>query len=290
MSFDFISFLIGAVIAVAFGWWLGGGSQARQLRGLQESKRKLEDERQKIAHKLEQAQQKAEAKDWQISTLEADFAALKSKLPKLEGFERANADLRLQLQGFDTIKQKLEAAERELAVFRPKVQEFDALAARLESIQQEFSQYKARTAGFEALSAKAARVSELEGKIALLEQQKATHLSELSQMSIKVSDAEYAQKKLRLSLDESLQEISHLRAGILAFKALESKVAQVDALGISPEAQARIGSLETELGAYQKRVEQLEERLKQIPELEAQLQRLQNEPRLQETPPPSEII
>lgn len=271
MNFDLVSFLIGAVVAVALGWWLGSSGTARQLRELQEGKRKLEEERQKTAHKLEQSEQKATNASQQLTTLEGEHNALKSRLPKLEGFERANADLRLQLQGFDTIKQKLENAEHELVALRPKAGEFDALTHKLESVQQEFSQYKARTAGFEALSAKAAFASELEGKVALLEQQKSANLSELSQMSVKVSDAEHAQKKLRLSLDESLQEISHLRAGIVAFKALETKVAEVDALGVSPEAQARIGSLETELGAYQKRVEQLEERLKQIPELERRL-------------------
>jgi chromosome segregation ATPase len=274
MNFDLISFLIGAMVAVALGWWLGSSSTTRQLRELQDTKRKLEEERQKTAQKLEQALVAAQGSSQVQSRLEGELSALKTRLPKLEGFERANADLRLQLQGFDTVKQKLQSAEQELYGLRPKAADFDALSQKLEAVQQEFSQHKSRTAGFEGISAKAAQASELEGKVALLEQQKAKHLGELSQMAVKVSDAEIAQSKLRQSLDSSLLEIKNLRDGIKAFAALEQRVAEVDALGISPEAQAKIGGLETELSAYQKRVAQLEERLQKIPELEAQIRRM----------------
>jgi chromosome segregation ATPase len=290
MNFDVVSFLIGALVALGLGWWLGSNSTTRQLRELQDAKRRLEDERQKTAQKLESALANQQSNSQQVSALEGELASLKTKLPKLEGFERANADLRLQLQGFDTVQQKLQAAEQEILSLRPKAAEFDGLTQKLETTQQEFSQHKTRTAGFEVLSAKAAQASELEGKLGLLEQQKQKHLSELAQMAVKVSDAELAQQKLRQSLDESLAEISRLRGGIKAFETLEKKVAEVDALGISPEAQAKIAGLETELGAYQKRVEQLEERLRQIPELEAQVRRLSVETTKPAMPEPLEEI
>ena len=84
------------------------------LRGqLGRAKSALEDSKLEVARALAAA-----------DALQADIKTLKVRLPKLEGFERANADLRLQLQGFDNVRARLEVASIELDAARPQLAAF----------------------------------------------------------------------------------------------------------------------------------------------------------------------
>ena len=207
------------------------------LRGqLGRSKSALEDSKLEVARSLAAA-----------DALEADIKALKVRLPKLEGFERANADLRLQLQGFDAVKARLEAASVELEGARPQVTSSAALTAKLEATQAELSDLKSRTAGFEGVQQRAAMANDLEAKLAALEVEKAKLLGEVNAAALKASDAEAAQKKIRAALDESVAEVARTRGGMQQFAALKDKIDDLEARGVSPEAQSKIDLLERDL-------------------------------------------
>ena len=207
------------------------------LRGqLGRSKSALEDSKLEVARGLAAS-----------DALEAEIKALKVRLPKLEGFERANADLRLQLQGFDAIKARLEAATAELELARPQVAASAALTARLEAVQMELSELKTRTAGFEGVQQRAATAADLEAKLAALEGEKAKLLSEANASALKASDAEAAQRKIRAALGESVAEVARTREGMQQFAALKARIDDLEARGVSPEAQARIDALERDL-------------------------------------------
>lgn len=179
--------------------------------------------------------------------LEADLKTLKVRLPKLEGFERANADLRLQLQGFNAVKARLETANAELEAARPQVALSAALTSRLEATQSELSELKTRTSGFEGVQQRAATAADLEAKLAMLEAEKAKLLSEANAAALKASDAQSAEKKIRAALDESVQEVAHTRDGMRQFAALKARIDDLEARGVSPEAQSKIDMLERDL-------------------------------------------
>lgn len=179
--------------------------------------------------------------------LEAEIKALKLRLPKLEGFERANADLRLQLQGFDAVKARLEATSAELEAARPQLAGSAALTTKLEATQMELSELKTRTAGYEGAQQRAASAAELEGRVTALEAEKVKLLSEANAASLKVSDAEAAQKKIRAALSESVAEVARTREGMQQFAALKARIDDLEARGVSPEAQSKIEALERDL-------------------------------------------
>ncbi len=207
------------------------------LRGqLGRAKSALEDSKLEVARALAAS-----------DALEAEVKMLKVRLPKLEGFERANADLRLQLQGFDAVKMRLEAATAELEGARPQVAGSVALSARLEAVQTELSELKNRTAGFEGIQQRAATAAELEGKVAALELEKAKLLGEANAAVLKASDAEAAQKKIRAALSESVAEVARTRDGMQQFAALKNQIDDLEARGVSPEAQSKIEALERDL-------------------------------------------
>ena len=207
------------------------------LRGqLGRAKSALEDSKLEVARALAAS-----------DALEAEIKILKVRLPKLEGFERANADLRLQLQGFDAVKARLEAASSELEGARPQVAGSAALTARLEATQSELSELKTRTAGFEGVQQRAASAAELEGKLAALEMEKVKLLGEANASALKASDAEAAQQKIRAALSESVAEVARTREGMQQFAALKAQIDDLEARGVSPEAQNKIEALERDL-------------------------------------------
>ena len=207
------------------------------LRGqLGRAKSALEDSKLEVARALAAS-----------DALEAEIKILKVRLPKLEGFERANADLRLQLQGFDAVKARLEAASSELEGARPQVAGSAALTARLEATQSELSELKTRTAGFEGVQQRAASAAELEAKLAALEMEKIKLLGEANASALKASDAEAAQQKIRAALSESVAEVARTREGMQQFAALKAQIDDLEARGVSPEAQNKIEALERDL-------------------------------------------
>ena len=223
------------------------------LRGqLGRSKSALEDS------KLEVARAHAAS-----DALAAEVKALKVRLPKLEGFERANADLRLQLQGFDAIKARLEAATTELETARPQVMTSAALSAKLEAVQSELSELKSRTAGFEGAQQRAATAADLEAKLATLEGEKSKLLGEANSSALKASDAEAAQRKIRAALDESVAEVARTREGMQQFAALRARIDDLEMRGVSPETQSRIEALERDLEAARLELPSLKESLHQ---------------------------
>ena len=207
------------------------------LRGqLGRAKSALEDSKLEVARALSAS-----------DGLESEIKALKLRLPKLEGFERVNADLRVQLQGFDSLKTRLEAATTELQAARPQVTASAALSARLEAAQTELSELKTRTAGFEGVQQRAALAADLEARLALLEGEKAKLLREANAAALQASDAQSAQKKIRAALDESVQEVARTRDGMQQFAALKARIDDLESRGLSPEAQSRIDALERDL-------------------------------------------
>jgi chromosome segregation ATPase len=258
MVFDAISFLLGGLIFGVLVWGLQSYLTRPQktLHGqeLREVKQQLSGAKQET----ERIKGQLSEKTLIATQLETAQAELKQRLPKLEGFERANADLRLQMQGFDNVKAKLLAAENELLSLKQKAAEFDALQTKLEAVQTEFSSLKAKTAGFESIQSKATQADELEAKLVSLELEKTTMHKEVNAAVLKASDAEAAQAKLKASLTESVAEVARVRAGMQQFEGLKARIDQLEAKGISNETQAKLDSLETELGAYKARVTQLE--------------------------------
>ena len=207
------------------------------LRGqLGRAKSALEDSKLEVARALAAA-----------DALQADIKTLKVRLPKLEGFERANADLRLQLQGFDNVRARLEVASTELDAARPQVMASAALTSRLEAAQIELSELKTRTAGFEGVQQRAATAAELEARVAALEVEKARLVTEANSAALKASDAEAAQKKIRAALGESVAEVARTREGMQQFAALKTRIDNLEARGVSPEAQNQIEALERDL-------------------------------------------
>ncbi len=190
--------------------------------------------------------------------LETQVKELSVRLPKLEGFERANADLRLQLQGFEAVRQRLETAQAELQTARPKVTAADTMAASLEETQAELSALKTRTAGFEGLQLKAATVTELEGRVTDLEANKSKLIKEAGEAALKASDAEAAQRKIRLALDEAVAEVARTRDGMRQFETLKARIDDLEGRGLSPETQARLDGLERDLSAAQSKSAALE--------------------------------
>jgi chromosome segregation ATPase len=223
------------------------------LRGqLGRAKSALEDSKLEVARALAAS-----------DALEAEVKSLKVRLPKLEGFERANADLRLQLQGFDAVKARLEAASAELEETRPQVAASAALSTKLEAVQIELSDLKTRTAGFEGIQQRAATAAELEAKVAVLELEKARLLTEANASALKASDAEAAQKKIRAALAESVAEVARTREGMQQFAALKTKIDDLEARGVSPEPQSRIDVLERDLQAARLELPTLKDSLHQ---------------------------
>ena len=207
------------------------------LRGqLGRAKSALEDSKLEVARALAAA-----------DALQADIKTLKVRLPKLEGFEWANVDLRLQLQGFDNVRARLEVASTELDAARPQVMASAALTSRLEAAQIELSELKTRTAGFEGVQQRAATAAELEARVAALEVEKARLVTEANSAALKASDAEAAQKKIRAALGESVAEVARTREGMQQFAALKTRIDNLEARGVSPEAQSQIEALERDL-------------------------------------------
>jgi chromosome segregation ATPase len=190
--------------------------------------------------------------------LEQQLKEVRARVPKLEGFERTNADLRLQLQGFDAVKQKLDTATAQLQAARPRLEDYDALHARLEASQTELSALKTKTAGFETLQTRAAKTEELEAKLAALEVEKSKLLKESNDAALKASDAETAQRKIRQALDESIAEVARTRDGMRQFETLKARIDDLETRGVSPETQARLEQLERDLEAAKTRADALE--------------------------------
>lgn len=223
------------------------------LRGqLGRSKSALEDSKLEVARALAAS-----------DTLESEIKTLKVRLPKLEGFERANADLRLQLQGFDAVKARLEAVSAELEVAQPQVAASAVLTAKLEATQTELSELKTHTAGFEGVQQRAASASELEARVAALEAEKVKLLGEANASALKASDAQNAQKKVRAALDESVAEVARTREGMQQFATLSARIEDLEARGVSPEAQGQIEALERDLANSRLELPSLKESLHQ---------------------------
>jgi chromosome segregation ATPase len=258
MVFDAISFLLGVLIFGVLVWglqsYLNRPQKTLHTAELREVKQQLSSAKQDVERNKAQLSEKIAL----VTQLEATQAELKQRLPKLEGFERANADLRLQMQGFDNLKAKLETAQTELLSLKQKAAEFDALTSKLETVQTDFSNLKSKTSGFETLQTKAARTDELEAKMASIELEKASMLKEVNAAVLKASDAEAAQAKLKASLTESVAEVARVRAGMQQFEGLKARIDELEAKGVSNETQAKLDGLETELSAYKARVNQLE--------------------------------
>ncbi len=256
--FDFCSFILGGLLFWLLGWlldWLFSGQKHSQQQAL------VADLERKISSgntELERTKLQFAERNSLFGKLETEASELKVRLPKLEGFERANADLRLQLQGFDTVKAKLTTAESELASLRVKAADFDALQGRFDGLQTELSGLKTKTTGFEAIQARASLATDLEAKVAALEAEKVAQLKEVNVAVLKASDAEAAQLKLKASLAESVAEVARTRAGMQQFEGLKARIDELEARGVSNETQAKLDSLETELAAYKSRVSQLE--------------------------------
>ncbi len=258
MVFDAISFLLGGLIFGVLVWglqsYLNRPQKTLHTAELREVKQQLSSAKQDAERTKAQLSEKIAL----VTQLETANGELKQRLPKLEGFERANADLRLQMQGFDNVKAKLEAAEIELSGLKQKASEFDGLQSKLETVQTELSALKAKTAGFENIQAKATQTDELEAKVSSIELEKANMLKEVNAAVLKASDAEAAQAKLKASLQESVAEVSRVRAGMQQFEGLKARIDELEARGVSNETQAKLDGLETELSAYKARVTQLE--------------------------------
>jgi DNA repair exonuclease SbcCD ATPase subunit len=275
MVFEVFSFLLGGfifgILIYALQSYLTRPNKALHQAELREAKQQLSG----VKLEVERVRTQLSDKMGAAGQLETELSELKQRLPKLEGFERANADLRLQMQGFDNIKNKLGNAETELNSLRQKAADFDTLQTKLEAVQTEFSSLKAKTTGFEILQAKAARTDELEGNIAAFELEKANQLKIVSAATLKASDAEAAQLKLKASLNESVAEVARTRAGMQQFEGLKARIDDLEARGVSNETQAKIDGLETELSAYKARVAQLE--AANISELDSARDRIRRE-------------
>ncbi len=258
MVFDAISFLLGGLIFGVLVWglqsYLNRPQKTLHTQELREVKQQLSSAKQE----MERVKTHLSEKTATATQLEATQVELKQRLPKLEGFERANADLRLQMQGFDNVKAKLEAAETQLQSLKQKAAEFDGLQSKLEAVQTEFMALKTKTSGFETIQAKASRTDELEQSMAKIELEKANMLKEVNTAVLKASDAEAAQAKLKASLNESVAEVARVRAGMQQFEGLKARIDELEARGVSNETQAKLDGLETELSAYKARVTQLE--------------------------------
>jgi hypothetical protein len=225
-----------------------GRDEAAVLRGqLGRAQTDVENARLEVAR----AQSAREAAEAQVKELQV-------RLPRLEGFERANADLRLQLQGFDAVKSRLETATKELEGARPQLAESQALAARLEGVQAELSALKTRTAGFEGLQERATQAADLEGRLSVLEAEKAKLVKDASDAVLKASDAEAAQRKLRSALDEAIADVARTRDGVKRFEALKERIDELEAREIPPEVQGRIEGLERDLEAAKQQAAALE--------------------------------
>ena len=242
---EFLWVALGLVLGLVIGFlWPRRAKRAAPVRDIEadlrgqlgRAKAALEDAKLEVAR----AQSASDA-------LEADIKTLKVRLPKLEGFERANTDLRLQLQGFDSVKARLEAAATELEAARPQVTASAALAAKLEATQTELSELKTRTSGFESVQQRAATAVDLETKLAMLEAEKAKLLGEANAAALKAADAQSAKEKIRAALDESVQEVARTRDGMQQFAALKARIDDLESHGVSPEAQSRIEALERDL-------------------------------------------
>ncbi len=257
--FDLGSLILGALLIWLFDWFLSSFFAAQQKKAQLGLDSDLESRLKSTNRELETSRTQSAERHALLAKLETEANELRARLPKLEGFERANADLRLQLQGFDAVKAKLSSAENELSELRLKASEFDALSSRLEGLQGELSALKTKTTGFEGIQAKAALASDLETKVAQFEAEKQVQVKELNAAALKVSDAEAAQQKLRRSLDESVAEVARLRSGMQQFEGLKSRIEELESKGISNEVQAKLVALETELSAYKARVTQLEQ-------------------------------
>lgn len=247
---------LGLVAGVLAGYFIPRNQQPRvqhsdealALRGqLGKSRSEVEDAKLELARV-------AQTKE----SLEAQLKELQARMPRLEGFERANADLRLQLKGFDAVTQERDAAKADLAAAKPRIAEFESLSARLEAAQAELSGLKTKTSGFEGLQQKAAQSAELEQKTASLEADKVRLLKEANDAALKASDAEAAQKKLRAALDESIAEVARVKDGMRQFEGLKARIDDLEARGLSPETQARLEGLQRDLEAAQARAASLE--------------------------------
>ncbi len=261
MAFDFCSFIVGGLLFWLLGWaldWYFGQARVSTKSQGNPALLALEGKFKGATRELESVRSEAATKQAALQKLEGELEALKVRLPKLEGFERANSDLRLQLQGFDAIKAKLSSAESELPSLHSKASQFEALNSRFEALQNEFSQFKASAVGFEAFKSKAARTDELESQMTAFEAENAKLIKDTSSAVLKASDAEAAQTKLKRSLEESVAELGRLRGGIQQFEGLKSRIDELEARGISHEAQAKLDAQDTELNAYRTRITQLE--------------------------------
>ncbi|NJK44435.1 MAG: hypothetical protein HC933_09255 [Pleurocapsa sp. SU_196_0] len=237
---------LGLVIGALAGWLYPRPQKKRVVRDTDETAA-LRGQLGRVQSELENARLEVARAHANREASERQIKELSARLPRLEGFERVNADLRLQMQGFDTVKQKLEAASEQLDAAKPKLAEFDALNARLEATTAELSTLKIRTAGFESLQSRAGRVEELEAKLTALEVEKSKLLKEANDAALKASDADAAQRKIRLALDEAIAEVARTRDGMRRFETLQTRIEQLEAQGINPEAQARLETLERDL-------------------------------------------
>ncbi len=258
MVFDVVSVLFGGLVFGIVAWFIQAYLSRSQLGQVKSELREAKQQLSGVKLEVERVRTQLTEKTSLSSSLESINAELTKRLPKLEGFERANADLRLQMQGFDNLKQKLGNAETELGGLRQKASEFDGLQGRFEALQTEFSSLKTKTSGFEVIQAKASRTDELEANIEAFELEKAEQLKIVQAALQKASDAEAAQQKLRASLQESVAEVARTRAGMQQFEGLKTRIDELEARGVSNETQAKLDGLETELSAYKARVAQLE--------------------------------
>jgi DNA repair exonuclease SbcCD ATPase subunit len=248
---EFLWVILGVGLGLIGGFlWPRTAPRAARRTPLQKSEiEELRGQLGKATTALEEARLDLARAHKRADGLDAEIATLKTRLPKLEGFERANADLRVQLQGFDAVKARLDAATAELAAAKPQLAAAADVNARLEATQAELTALKNRTAGFEGVQARAAQVDALEARIAQLEGERVQLLGDANAAALRASDAERAQEKVRAALNESLGEVARTRAGMQRFSALEAQIKDLEARGISPEAQGRIDGLERDLQA-----------------------------------------
>jgi chromosome segregation ATPase len=253
--------ILGVGLGLIAGFlWPRPAPRARRTSVQRSEADELKGQVGKATHALEEARLELGRAQARSEALESELNTLKTRLPKLEGFERANADLRLQLQGFDAVKTRADALARELEAAKPKLAQTAELESRLEALQAELSALKTRTAGFEGVQMRAAQATELEARVQTLEAERAKLVSEANAAALKASDAEAAQGKIRAALQESVQEVARTREGMQRFAALEARIKDLEARGVSPEAQARIEGLERELTALAGLKDQLHQR------------------------------
>jgi predicted flap endonuclease-1-like 5' DNA nuclease len=195
-----------------------------------------------------------------FASLERETVDLRARAGMVSGLESEIGTLKGRVGELEPLQGKLSTLEGELGTWRGKYDAVQGFEAKYTSSQSELDGLRARITTLEPLEAK---VSGLEKDLGAAkgeaETARNTSKKELNDLSLKFSDAEGAQLKLKESLDHSVREIGDVRRELdAAHKDLADARVVLDGVAAEREkykgidgdleqSRSRLGDLEREL-------------------------------------------